>query len=106
MELTFNCSNNDIFFPQTWEGRICILDPGSGEMEVSARGSLFHIICGHYRDGNYICIPNIHVGTSMADFSDTFWNREHLRNYYPDLSDVDIISITNALAVASSHMDI
>lgn len=108
MELSFTCScaDDDVSSPHRWKGRIQILDPDSGEMDVSARGSLFHIICGRYRDGNYICIPNIDIGASMADFGDTFWNREHLRNCYPDLSKVDIISITQALAVAQDYLNI
>ncbi len=104
MEIPFTCTDNDLFFPQTWRGKIRLVDPLSGEMEVSARGSYFHIFCGRYCNGFYLCIPNINVGTDMAKPSDTFWNREHLENCFPSLSRVDIISITEALAAVDSYI--
>ena len=102
MEIPFTCTDPDTCFPQTWQGRIKLIDPLSGEMEVSARGSCFHIFCGRYCNGFYLCIPSINVGTGLAQLNDTLWNREHLECTFPTLSRIDIISITGALAAIGS----
>lgn len=106
MELTFTCSNLDAPFQKGWKGKLKILNPDTGEMVVTARGSYFHIFCGSYCNGHYLCIPNINVGTDLGPLDDTFWNEERLRQYFPKLSDVDIISITRALAAAKDYLNI
>ncbi len=106
MEITYTCSDQDLFFPQTWEGRIRLIDPDSGEMEVLARGSSFHIFFGRYINGYYLCIPNINVGTDLSNPADLDWNQEHLKACFPGLSEIDIISITRALEAASSYITI
>lgn len=82
----------------TWEGTIVpirLTDPY--EAEVTARGSLFHLIVGTHKYGNYICIPNLDIGTELASLSDYFWNYERLTGC-TDLSDTDARSIVHALA--------
>ncbi len=106
MKIPYTCSDQDPLFPHTWEGQIIPIDPAAGEMEVTANGSFFHIICGRYLNGHYLCIPNINVGTDLSEPDDVFWNRAHLSACYPNLSETDIISITEALAVAGRCMDI
>lgn len=104
MEIPFTCTDQDTYFPQTWRGKIRLIDPLSGEMEVSARGSYFHIFCGRYCNGFYLCIPNINVGTDLAALSNTFWNQEHLQSCFPDLPRADIVSIVSALAAIDSFI--
>ncbi len=106
MEISYTCSDGDIFFPQTWEGKIRLINPAEGEMEVMAHGSCFHILCGRYVNGYYVCIPNINVGTDLSKPEDVFWNQEHLEACYPELSEIDVISITRALAAASCYIAI
>ncbi len=106
MEITFTCCNHDTNPPQKWEGHIYPIDPLFGEMRVTARGSAFHIFYGRYINGYYLCIPNINVGTDLANPSDVFWNREHLSACFPKLSKIDIISITEALATANEYLNI
>lgn len=53
--------------PKAWYGEIIPLqlDSAPYEVEVSARGSYFHLLIGHHAYGNYICIPNWDVGTEL-----------------------------------------
>lgn len=104
MEIPFTCTDHDTYFPQTWHGKIRLADPLSGEMEVSARDSYFHIICGRYRNGFYLCIPNINIGTDLAALSDTYWNQEHLLRCFPNIPRADIISIVSALAAVDNYI--
>jgi len=71
------------------------------EIEVSARGSYFHILFGDHAYGKYLCIPNWDVGCELADFSDTFWNTERLTR---QLKKVDAISVAQALAAVKQYL--
>lgn len=87
--------------PQKWEGDISpirLTEPY--EIEVSARGSEFHMIFGAHEYGNYLCIPNWNIGTEMASLSDRFWNYERLIQY-AGLAEVDACSIADALVKLS-----
>lgn len=76
-----------------WTGEIMPirLDSESYEVEVSARGSYFHLLVGHHAYGNYICIPNWNIGTELSSLSDSFWNLERLSN--TKLKKVDACSV-------------
>ncbi len=74
------------------------------EVEVSARGSYFHLLIGHHAYGNYICIPNWNVGTELASLSDSFWNLEQLSS--TTLKKVDACSVTYALLELSKYVNI
>ena len=74
------------------------------EFEVNARGSSFHLLVGKHAYGNYLCIPNWGIGTELSYLSDRFWNTEHLKSEYPELSCPDIISIVTALATLEKHI--
>jgi len=76
------------------------------ELEVSARYSSFHIICGRHAYGNYICVPNWGIGTELARLCDSFWNLERLATYYSELPMVDAISIVDALAAISEYVSL
>lgn len=102
MELDYLCKGLPDMNPGSWEGHILFLkksDPW--ELEVCARASTFHIICGSHRYGSYICIPNWGIGTELAGLENSFWNLERLTNTYPNLSVVDAVSIVAALSAIS-----
>ena len=67
------------------------------EADIEANGFSFHIIAGKHSNGNYICIPNWNIGSELAGFSDTFWNRERLSNY-AELNPLNSSIIAAALA--------
>lgn len=105
MELDYICTGTEDMKPIRWKGHINLLkttDPY--ELEVTARYSSFHILCGKHKYGNYICIPNWNIGTELARLSDSFWNLERLTAYYPELSQVDAISIVAALVKLSEYL--
>jgi hypothetical protein len=107
MNLKFNCSYKDDNKTSRWKGNIKLISCGVPyELEVSARQSRFHIICGKHQNGNYLCIPNWNIGTELSGFSDYFWNTERLTTYYPELSMVDVISITTALVKLSEYISV
>lgn len=74
------------------------------EVEVSARGSYFHLIIGNHAYGNYICIPNWDVGTELASLADSFWNLERL--YNTKLKKVDACSVVYALLELSNYVNL
>lgn len=90
---------------QLWTGKIIPLQLESEpyEVEVSARGSYFHLLIGHHAYGNYICIPNMDIGTELASLSDSFWNLERLRN--TKLKKVDACSVAYALLELSKYVN-
>lgn len=107
MELNYICTGTDNMKTKRWEGCIHLLKTSAPyELEVTARHSSFHILCGKHAYGNYICILNWNIGTELAGLSDLFWNFKRLTTYYPDLPPVDAISITCALVKLSEYISI
>ena len=101
MELNYQCKNNN----ESWNGYISALSESMPyEFEVNARGSSFHLLVGKHAYGNYLCIPNWGIGTELSFLSDRFWNTEHLKSEYPDLSSPDVISIVTALATLGKYI--
>lgn len=86
---------------KSWDGMILPLKlTAPYEIEVTARGSTFHLIVGHHQYGKYICIPNWNIGTELASLTDRFWNYERL-TAYTELGTVDAYSVVSALVVLS-----
>ena len=107
MELNYICNGTNDMKPKRWKGHIRILtDSTPYELEVTARNSSFHILCGRHKYGNYVCIPDWNIGTELTGLSDRFWNFERLTTYYPELSPVDVTSITCALAKLNEYISI
>ena len=81
---------------QKWPGTLRLLHTNgqSYEVEITGRGTFFHVISGHHSYGNYICIPNHNVGCELADYSDVFWNWEQLAKH---LRRVDAVTVACAL---------
>lgn len=61
-------------------GEIIPLELGSEPYEISVafRGLSYHVIFGSERNGNFICIPVLHAGAELSDYSDMRWNRDSL----------------------------
>lgn len=107
MEIRYKCRGNPDMEPSKWKGNaIIIRTNGICELDVSARGSQFHIICGKHKYGAYICIPNWGIGTELAALNDKFWIKERISMFYPEVSPVDIISIVEALAAVSEYVSL
>ncbi|HKM33172.1 MAG TPA: DUF6618 family protein [Lachnospiraceae bacterium] len=89
-----------------WTGKIIPiqLEQEPYEVEVSARGSYFHLLLGHHAYGNFLCIPNWDIGTELASLSDSFWNLERLS--CTKLKKVDACSIAYALLELSKYVNI
>lgn len=89
-----------------WTGEIIPiqLEQEPYEVEVSARGSYFHLLVGHHAYGNFICIPNWDIGTELASLSDSFWNLERLSS--TKLKKVDACSVAYALVELSKYVNI
>ncbi len=64
------------------------------EVEITGRGSTFHVIAGPKSNGHFLCIPNWEVGCELAAYNDIFWNSEQLRK---QLSPVDTITVASGL---------
>lgn len=90
----------------SWEGiiRPIQIQHAPYEVEVSARGSSFHLIVGCHSYGNYICIPDWNVGTELSALSDLFWNLEHLKN--ANLKKVDACSVAYAVMELSKYVSL
>jgi hypothetical protein len=107
MNLDYICTATSNIKPDHWKGHISLIsktDPY--EMEVTARDSSFHIICGKHEYGHFLCIPNWNIGTEIASFDDCFWNLERIETYYPEISRVDALSIVNALEKLNEYISI
>lgn len=101
MELTYQCKSRN----ESWSGRINTLNESIPyEFAVNARGSTFHLLVGKHAYGNYLCIPNWGIGTELSFLSDRFWNEDHLKSEYPELSEPDVISIVTALATLGKYI--
>lgn len=64
------------------------------EAVVNAEGYSFHILCGSYQNGMFLCIPNWHLGCELSYLSDAFWNLESINGID------DRFSYENATAIA------
>jgi len=84
---------------QIWTAELGNLQMGArcNEMDVSGRGSSFHIIFGRYINGNYLCIPGWNVGCELSGLTDTFWNTERIEK---QIGKVDAITVATALKEA------
>lgn len=106
MDFTFECTGLPGMADGSWPGNIRLLNYELPyEMEVTARGSSFHLLIGKYRHGNFICIPNWGIGTELSGLGDSFWNYENLSNTYPELSPADIASIVSSLAAIERYIE-
>ena len=105
MIMDYKCDGPPGMEPRHWTGKIRLLkgtDPY--EVEASARGSEFHIICGSHRYGNYLCVPNWDIGMELSELDDILWNKGKHMQSCPGLSAVDAISIADAIAAIGKYI--
>lgn len=97
----FDCIGNSTLTPSSWKGEIVYIQKSANhvESEVVSRDSLFHIMIGKYKCGNYLCIPDWSIGMELAAFDDYFWTLERLYSRYPKLNPVDAVSIAYAIGM-------
>ncbi|MDD5935160.1 MAG: hypothetical protein PUC65_06285 [Clostridiales bacterium] len=105
MRIEYECHGSKGMRPQKWKGEVKVLNHHAPyEMEISARGSYFHLIVGKHAYGNYMCLPNWNIGSEMASMSDSFWNWERLKE--AGMKSVDAYSIADALVALSEYMEL
>lgn len=97
----FQCNKDKTCGKKTWKGEIILLvrTPFHYEAVITARDTSFHVIVGKYRNGNYLCVPNMNFGCELSRFSDTFWNAEKIRKHLDNPIDVEsLVSGIKALS--------
>ena len=89
--MIFQCNTGKTVGKKIWTGEIRLLvhTPCHYEAVITARGTSFHVIAGKYRNGNYLCVPNMDFGCELSHFSDTFWNAERIRQHLDNPVDVE-----------------
>lgn len=48
------------------------------EISIDFRGKSYHVIFGRQCNGNFICIPRLHVGADLAGYDNLQWNKTSL----------------------------
>ena len=95
--MNFSCSLEQDDGKSCWDASIRILFCSSRICEAVAEGrsTTFHFIAGHYRDGNFLCVPSHGFGCELSSLTDTFWNSERIRKH---LCPVDSATLVAAIA--------
>jgi hypothetical protein len=95
--LTYTCISHLGKRKTVWQGEIRMLSMSDNtyEVEITGRGTYFHVIVGEHQYGNYICIPNHEVGCELATYSDMFWNTECLSKH---LQEIDAVTVACGLS--------
>ena len=72
--MIFQCNTGKTVGKKTWTGDIRLLVHTSFHYEavITARGTSFHVIAGKYRNGNYLCVPNMDFGCELSTFQIPF----------------------------------
>lgn len=86
-----------------WTGEVKVAGSHTYEVEliIYGRGSCMNAVVGKYRNGQYICIPDLDTGCPLSRLTDTFWNSERLSSHIPE---VDAITIAYALKAVSEYL--
>ena len=86
-----------------WRCTLAILDHTGPlvETEVTGKGSSFHLLVGPQENGHFACIPNWNIGCELASYSDTFWNREQLREL---LNPIDAETVVMGIAQLAKYL--
>ena len=67
------------------------------EAVVSAEGSRFHLLFGSQYSGNFLCIPDWHIGCELSYLNDVFWNQESIAESNHDFREEDVAAIAYAV---------
>lgn len=105
-QVTYRCHGTKNTVPSEWSGEIRFIRRTEPyEIEATARGSCFHIIFGHWKNGGFLCVPNWKIGCEIVSPHDQFWNRESIQKSGHDICEADVVSISEAVAKASDVLD-
>lgn len=96
--MLFECTDND----RKWTGKITYFkEYGTHyEIKIESRSGIL-VLYGKTSQGNFVCIPDFHVGCHLASPRDRFWNTEQLTRV---LGNVDGITVANALYTLSDKL--
>ena len=72
------------------------------EAVVSAEGSRFHLLFGSQYSGNFLCIPDWHIGCELSYLDDVFWNQESIAESNHAFREEDVAAIAYALKTLKS----
>lgn len=95
--MLYLCTNRNSKRTDGWNGELVLIskEGNTYELNITGRGSHFHIIVGKHQYGNYLCIPNHDIGCELSDFGDLFWNTEQLTRH---LQKADAITVACGLS--------
>lgn len=100
--MKFICRNDSADHPadRRWNGRVYVTGsmPGRMELEIHGKNGMMAAVIGNYRNGWYICLPDIEVGCPISRMNDTFWNRERLSRHMPLCDAISVAEALNALS--------
>ena len=103
--IRFECAGPDEWDARgrRWTGEVKVIGCGTDAVEliIYGRGSCMNAVVGRYRNGQYICIPDLDTGCPLGRLTDTFWNRERLSSHMPE---VDAITVADALKAVSEYL--
>ena len=86
---------------EEWDGYVKhIQNHGSHyEIQIESRSGFIFIV-GKYIYGAFISIPALSVGCDLSNYSDYFWNNEHLARL---MNPVDAATVSEALRTLSKN---
>lgn len=89
--ISFICKHNN----KTWNGSVTqLINHGSHyEIQLESRSDIRFMI-GKYINGGFISVPAYNAGSDLADYSDYFWNYEHLCH---SINTVDAVTIAECI---------
>jgi len=92
LHIHFQCTDRRLPGEQ-WEGWIeplGSLRPAVTQLQIHSRSGFFAIV-GDTNFGHFICLPDLSIGSYLADYTDLFWNKERL---------VELIGLVDGITVA------
>ena len=58
--------------------RLLQMDCEPYEAFIEMDGHSYHVIFGHQINGNFLCVPGMHLGVELSGLGDYLWNKESL----------------------------
>lgn len=102
MEFAYSAPSEEGKSGQGWLGEVMVKSHSicMAELIIYGRGSCMNAVAGKYRNGQYICIPDINVGCPLSGLSDIFWNRERLSVH---MNETDAAAVAHALRALAGY---
>lgn len=74
------------------------------EVIIEASGYQFHLLFGSQINGNFLCIPDWHMGCELAHLDDISWNIDSILRTDSKLDYEDATAIVYALQILNDHI--